>query len=1200
MPTRTINLKLILGKTPDTTELKHALWVTHSQINRAVASIEKMLLLCRGKSYWTLVPVDNGEQEVLVPEEFVREEALAMARAAQSRNGRSGEGSDAEVLTALRTLYEEVVKSCRLYHNDEPLNGDAKSIGTRYAGPLFDIDTCQIKEGKGIHECGPFAETAGKIFKALPEWIRQIDKVHFDRNNPSHFKIKDENGEESCYEVNSGDADRWYDSPDVQEMLASNKSFNKDGWKKNKEKGKADWAVELAKKQLSLARDPRVAIREKLWKELGLLPLGTPYFDKNKVANLWNRLGLRLAVAHLLSWESWNHNTQKEHKKAKADVSRLNEEYLPLAPLLEKLRQYEKERHQKLREIAFVDENRPFKIGGRAIRGWQRVREAWEGKGNTATERLEILKDLQTRLGGKFGDPDLFRWLAADGREGLWRETDALSPLVKLNIAERLLAERKEYALMTFADPKWHPRWAMYEAVGGSNLRNYTLTPNDGGIALDLQLLHLDETGTCIEKPFQVNLAPSGQLKGLKVENVTDGNKPATRLHYRSSHQNFTGEPRGAELLFDRNYLEHGDRSESSLTCQPGPVWLKMTLDVKSMAPENWLDGRGRVATPAEVHHFNTALSNKSKHTEKLSPGLQVLSIDMGLRTFATCSVFELVSKQPEKGLYLSLADLSSAEGYWAKHLRSFKLALPGETPSKKEKAARQQAIDELYSLRSDIRTLKDILRISVIENSQARDEAIAAFMETLAGRASDSAINSEQFTGFGDSRFQSTSELWQHHCQTHYDQAEKAVAERFRQWRRRTSPKSGSWEEWRERRGYHGGKSYWMIEYLEGVRKVILSWSLRGRSYGEVNRQDKSRYGSVASRLLQHINNLKSDRIKSGADLIVQAARGYVPIEGYAGWSKKHDPCRVILFEDLARYRFKVDRPRRENSQLMKWAHREIITETTMQAELYGLTVETTAAGFSSRFLASNGAPGFRCRHLSEDDFDNGRPKPYVVYQLEWMLGNRKNKELPEMQEELAVKIKPGLCVPWSGGELFASFVNGKIRLIHADVNAAQSLQRRFWGRCGDAYRISGKQVPSDGAEAYELDKPGARLLGALQTSGQRGLRLVADKEAVDRGILERFSISDGQEKTKKSAIAPTADDPEMSELEEMLEEAELSGHSNRETFFRDASGEFFSSRYWYRSKTYWPVVRQKIWSVLKNQQGMGSGHAGADDDTE
>jgi len=126
---------------------------------------------------------------------------------------------------------------------------------------------------------------------------------------------------------------------------------------------------------LNLARDPRVRIREKLWKELGLLPLGTPYFDKNKVNNLWNRLALRLAVAHLLSWESWNHNTRKEHEKAQADVSRLKEEYLPLVPLLDKLRQYEKERHQKLREIAFVDENKPFKIGGRAIRGWQRVRE---------------------------------------------------------------------------------------------------------------------------------------------------------------------------------------------------------------------------------------------------------------------------------------------------------------------------------------------------------------------------------------------------------------------------------------------------------------------------------------------------------------------------------------------------------------------------------------------------------------------------------------------------------------------------------------------------------------------------------------------------------------------------------------------------------------------------------------------------------
>ena len=88
------------------------------------------------------------------------------------------------------------------------------------------------------------------------------------------------------------------------------------------------------------------------------------------------------------------------------------------------------------------------------------------------------------------------------------------------------------------------------------------------------------------------------------------------------------------------------------------------------------------------------------------------------------------------------------------------------------------------------------------------------------------------------------------------------------------------------------------MLEYLEDVRRLVMSWNLRGRTYGEINRQDKKTRGSVASRLLNHINKLKEDRVKAGADLIIQAARGYVPRKNSVGWVKRFEPCRVILFE--------------------------------------------------------------------------------------------------------------------------------------------------------------------------------------------------------------------------------------------------------------------------------------------------------------
>ena len=76
MPTRTINLKMVLGKKIDRAELRQALWTTHQEVNHAVAKIEKMLLLCRGYEYRTSSP--DGE-EVEVTRIDVEKQAIQMA-----------------------------------------------------------------------------------------------------------------------------------------------------------------------------------------------------------------------------------------------------------------------------------------------------------------------------------------------------------------------------------------------------------------------------------------------------------------------------------------------------------------------------------------------------------------------------------------------------------------------------------------------------------------------------------------------------------------------------------------------------------------------------------------------------------------------------------------------------------------------------------------------------------------------------------------------------------------------------------------------------------------------------------------------------------------------------------------------------------------------------------------------------------------
>ena len=1149
MPTRTINLKMVLGKKNDRAELRQALWTTHREVNHAVAKIEKMLLLCRGCEYRTIGP--DGE-EVVVNRIDVEKQAIQMAREAQDLNHKGGAGRNEDVLKALLQFYEMVVPSCRLDKKGDPEKGNAQASNV-WVSPLMDRES---RGGMSVYD---------KVLDPPPHWIEMMTTSVGDWEN--HSLVWLETDQAKKLQSMKGSPSAWI------RRLRSKKPWQ-EAFVKDQEK---------KREELEKGNAPLV----KSMKELGLLPLINPSIrerldPEGQGVTPWDRLAMRFAVAHLISWESWNHNTIKEHDQAKQKYYQLCEKYESHGEQFQKLREYEQERHRELKQVAFADDDRPLKIGVRAIRAWDRVREEWIKGGFNYEARKDVLKRLQKKLRSKFGDPHLFLWLADNGRENLWMEADILTPLVKLNVAKRILEKRKPYSLMTFAHARIHPRWAMFEAHGGSNLRNYKIEKLGSNLSVRMQLLQETGNGGLSEKEFSIRLGPSDQLSSLEL--LGDGKE--TQLRFRSAHQDFEGVPGGAEILFDRHYMEHPERTDDSIAKGTlGPVWMKFTLDVKSQAPSEWLDDNGRIATPVEVYHFNTALSNKSKHSDKLKPGLRVLSVDLGIRSFAPCSVFELVKGKPDDGLCFPTEDgraTDDPEKLWARHERSFKICLPGERPSKKEKISRKTAMNEIRSIKRDIWRLKDVLRLGIIKQDQEIGRSINDIIESFVeDQPSTSVFNRDILNEVNDPKFRSTPDLWQQHCQEIHDRAEKLVSRRFSEWRSRTRPKSASWEDWSKRRSYHGGKSIWMIEYLESVRSLIMSWNFRGRKYGQVNRQDKKQFGTIASGLLKHINKLKKDRVKSGSDLIIQAARGYVPLREGIGWDKKHNPCRVILFEDLARYRFRVDRPRRENSQLMKWNHREILSETKMQAELYGIVVETTAAGYSSRYLASNGAPGCLCRYLSEDDFQGGLPKVYVVSELDWMLGNSKHKDLAENRVALKNKIRPGLLVPWSGGELFASVRSnsGSAHIIHSDINSAQILQRRFWGRCSEAYRLACKGVSIDGIDGYTTENtPGVRLLGALQQMAKgAGPFFLKDESGNQRYVMV-------QSGSKKTRIRAEDDDPSSDdEFDDALSDLGDESGGGRETFFRDPSGIFFNNQHWIPSRQYWSTVKSRVWAAMR-----------------
>jgi hypothetical protein len=359
-------------------------------------------------------------------------------------------------------------------------------------------------------------------------------------------------------------------------------------------------------------------------------------------------------------------------------------------------------------------------------------------------------------------------------------------------------------------------------------------------------------------------------------------------------------------------------------------------------------------------------------------------------------------------------------------------------------------------------------------------------------------------------------------------------------------------------------GKSMWAIEYLTDTRRLLMTWSLLGRVTGEIRRLDRAGRGTFAANLLGHLDRAKEDRLKTGADLIVRAALGYV--RDHAGrWEQRFAPCDAVLFEDLSRYRMRTDRPRRENSQLMRWAHRGVPAEVTMQGELHGLGVVETGAAFSSRYHARTMTPGVRCRPLAASD-----------------MGDAFLREALLEDGIILEQCRPGDLVPRAGGEIFAcvSAAGGLIRL-DADINAAQNLQRRFWTRHAAAFRLPCVPAEVGGKDAWVPRQMGKRLLGAL--GGYGVLRPTGHEsgscrwERVRAAAVRGAATSDGD----------VTSDLEGEELAGLAEEAEAAA-GRVEVFFRDPSGVILPEALWYPSKTFWSIVRAKTLAGLKARLGL------------
>lgn len=1101
MPTRSVKLKLIVPRGDQKLEVARSLWDTHDAINQAVRYYEEKLLLMRGQRYFA-----SGEW---VEEDAVRQGLIKLVKEAQSRNTILAPIADTDAVELLRRLYEAIAPSAI------GEKGNAQNAN-RYLGPLTDRDS----RGE--------LDVFDKIDN-LPDWIGAVRL-----GDPAGFEA----------------ATTWLETEDGKRRLR--KTGAPPAWLKALRRGDATWpsafVADVERKRLDAPEIPCI-VRQ--LKGAGILPLFPTFVSSRMVktraaVGRWDRLAFRLAVAHLLSWESWGRRAAEEHAARKGRAERFRAERLTgeLASKVEALRRYEKERKAELDRVALPMGDRDFLITERMARGWIDLRDRWIKAKDRSNKALSATAaDEQTRRRGRFGDPDLFRWLARPENHHVWIDPtiDPVGLLARLNAMDRLVERSREAATMTLPDSRLHPRSVQWEAKGGSNFRNYGICrAPTGELRALLPLLRAGEDGRYYEATVVVPIAPSAQFQD--PEFATDGRK-RNAAYKTSSGEALHGVLGSADLLLDWGYLR--GRSVGRVQAGDiGPAWLKIAIDIEPQYPAG-ITGK----LPAAAIHFQTAAGQRSKRQAEVTAGFRVLSVDLGVRTFAACSVFELKSAKPDTGLAFHVPDLD----LWAVHERSFLLDLPGEAQSNQGEQWREQATAELRRLRRALGRHRRLLQSAMAETEEERRAFTAGWREAV---ATDDAWPFEDALC---TELESGTTL----PQPVWEQNVKNLSKHFRQefggvvqeWRQRTRKRSDE---------KFSGKSGWAIQHLTDVRRFLQGWSLAGRESGEIRRLDRETMGTFAAHLLDHLDGLKDDRLKTGADLIVQAARGFRR-GGDGRWVQSHAPCHVVLFEDLSRYRMRTDRPRRENSQLMKWAHRAVPAEAAMQGELYGIVCLDTGAAFSSRYRATTMTPGIRCHVLTKRDLAD----PAYREVLE-----RENAGLD------VGTLKPGDVVPLPGGELFISLEGEGLCRIHADINAAQNLQRRFWTRHGDAFRLPARKVVVGDSECWVPVRVGKRLFGALGSYG----RLVPTGH--DMGSCRWEPLTPKQWRTLAGAEAATSDegvqDPEMEDLLGIEEDA-LEHSGETVVFFRDPSGEVLPPNLWFPSLTFWSVVKAKTVARMK-----------------
>lgn len=1095
MAVKSIKLKLKTNSGPDALSLRKGLWKTHELINNGIAYYLEWLTLLRQE------PIGNLSKDDL------RLELIIRIQRQQQHNGYPFDSTHVpeEIFTLLRELYECIVPS------SVRESGDAQMLSRKFFSPLVDPDS---KGGEGESKAG-----------------------------------------------------------------------RKPGWLLKKEAGDPDWEADYLKAEKRKEADPTAKILSKL-REYGLKPLFPMFTNEqkdiawlplksNQFVRTWDRDMFQQAIERLLSWESWNYRVKDEREELEQKRAKFEQENLLDADeWLKPLQQFEQDRARELESIAFAPVEE-YVVNSRQIRGWKQLYDKWMKTEGSLADYLAKIAEVQTSMPKEFGDPVVFRFLAQPENHHIWRgHPDRLMLFSLYNQLKKRLSQAKLQANFTLPDPVEHPLWIRFDARDG-NLHDYTLWQETNKTrsrrtVIFSSLVMPTAEGWEEKADIEVELAYSRQFaQQIQLKDNPKGKQEIDFIDY-SSRIPLEGNLGGAKIQFDRRHLE---KNKTSLSMgNIGPVFFNVVYDVEPNQPIK----NGRLQTPIgrsfkvltqdwpKVYEYKPAeleawmkqtATTDGKGIGSLDEGMRVMTIDMGLRTSAAVSIFEIATQPPanEDKLFYKLPH----NELYAVHQRSLLLNLPGELPDRRTRLAREARLTKRYVIRSQIRLLGQVQHLNGRQTEAERVHAIEEMLKTI--RQYENLSESEQQLWQEaierlSSFVKENEELWRKQVTETYETFERYVGRVLSQWKKSFG----------EGRRNLAGLSMWNIEELDSLRRILISWSKRSRKPGEVNRiQENERF---AEHLLKHIQQVKDTRMKQMANLIVMTALGYKYVDSKSKWVEAYPACQVVLFENLQRYRFKQDRSRQENSQLMKWAHRSIPKMVSMQGEPFGLQVGDVSSAYSSRFHARTGAPGIRCHAVTEKDIDD----PFF---------QKRMLKKGFLTEEEWRYLKPGDLVPMQGGELFVTLkapFSQELVTIHADINAAQNLQRRFWNMNSELYRVACRtaQIGEQVVFVPTNSKTAEKHLG-------KGLFTKRSEDETDN--VYKW---DKQTKLRSKKTLPD-DSLELEESEDFLgsmeEVKEVRGEFK--TLFRDPSGFFFPKDFWRPQVEFWNIVKNKLEKRLKEK---------------